>query len=116
MRAAADGSGAGMGGGGWVGHATPAAPAAVLPTEGKAAVDLAPRLADLKTEERAEPSETVRTVAGDRFRKLGTAWVDQRFKPAQPTLRLRALGAACFRLLARHPEVKSVLALGERVT
>ena len=94
-------------------HGGPVIPSAPA---GKEAIDLAQRLSDLKTGGRAEESNAMKTVAGQRFRKVGAAWVDERFKPSGPTLKLRVLGAAYFRLLACHPEVKAVLALGERVT
>ena len=84
--------------------------------DGKAAVDLAQRLEDLKSGARVEENAAVRVVAGRRFRKVGAAWVDESHKAGDSTLKLRVLGAAYFRLLARHPEVRAVLALGDRVT
>ena len=75
-----------------------------------------PALAELKTGARAETSTTQRAVAGRQFRKVGGAWVDQAFKPAMPTLRLRVLGKAYFRLLARHPELSPIFAMGSRIT
>ncbi len=92
------------------------APVAGVASSGKEAVDLAQRLAELKTGARAETSTTQRTVAGRPFRKVGGAWVDQAFKPSMPTLRLRVLGKAYFRLLARHPELGPIFAMGNRVT
>ncbi len=92
------------------------APVAGVPSSGKEAIDLAQRLAELKTSVRAEASNSQRTVAGRRFRKVGEAWVDQAFKTSTPTLRLRVLGQAYFRLLARHPGLGPVFALGGRVT
>ena len=70
----------------------------------------------MKTGARAETSTTQRTVAGRQFRKVGEAWVDQAFKPSMPTLRLRVLGKAYFRLLAQHPELSPIFALGNRIT
>ncbi len=87
-----------------------------LPSSGKEAIDLAERVADLKTGARAERSTTERTIAGRRFRKVGDAWVDQTFKSSMPTLRLRVLGQAYFQLLAAHPELSAIFALGNRVT
>jgi hypothetical protein len=92
------------------------APVAGIASSGKEAVDLAQRLAELKTGARAETSTTQRTVAGRPFQKVGGAWVDQAFKPSMPTLRLRVLGKAYFRLLARHPELSPIFAMGNRVT
>ena len=90
------------------------APAATMGA--KEAIDLAQRLSDLKTAGRAEGSDTVRTLDGRRFRKVDAAWVDERFEPSSPTLKLRFLGKAYFRLLERHPELKAILALGDRIT
>jgi len=42
--------------------------------------------------------------------------VDQAFTPSTPTLRLRVLGKAYFRMLAQHPELSPIFALGNRVT
>ena len=49
----------------------------------------------------------------DQIRKVG---VDQGFTSSTPTLRLRVLGKAYFRLLDRHPELGPVFALGKRIT
>jgi len=92
------------------------APVAVLASSGKEAIELAQRLAELKTGTRAETSSTQRAVAGRQFRKFGEAWVDQAFKPSTPTLRLRVLGKAYFRILVHHPELSPIFALGNRVT
>ncbi len=96
--------------------ATGGGPVAGSPPSRKEAIDLAQRLSDLKTGSRVEGSNAVRMAGGRRFRKDGAAWVDERYLPAAPTLKLRVLGAAYFRLLARHPEVGAILALGDRVT
>ena len=87
-----------------------------LSSSGKDAVDLAERVAELKTGTRPESAATERTVAGRRFRKVGGAWVDQTFKSSMTTLRLRALGKAYFQLLAEHPELSAIFALGTRIT
>ncbi len=89
---------------------------AALPSSGKEAVDLAQRVADLKTGARPESATTERLVAGRRFRKAGEAWIDQTFKSSMPTLRLRVLGKAYFKLLADHPELSAIFALGSRLT
>ena len=116
------GMGGGMGGGGIVGprrghgRALASAPEresndasdsetsiAALPSSGKEAVDLAERVAELKTGSRPDAVATERTVAGRRFRKVAEAWIDETFKSSMPTLRLRVLGQAYFQLLAEHP-------------
>jgi Ca-activated chloride channel family protein len=92
----------------------PTAPA--QPASGKEAVDLAQGLADLKLGARAETSTGPRTVAGRRFQKVGDAWVDQGFTSSTPTLRLRVLGKAYFRLLGSHRDLRLIFALGNRIT
>lgn len=87
-----------------------------LPSSGKEAVDLAERVAELKTGVRAEASTSERTVDGRQFRKVGEAWIDQTFKSSMPILRVRLLGKAYFQLLAEHPELGAIFALGIRVT
>jgi hypothetical protein len=87
-----------------------------LAPSGKEAIDLAQRVADLKTGARAETSTRERTIAGRRFRKIGEAWVDQTFKSSMATLHLRVFSKAYFRLLAAHPELSAIFALGNRVT
>ncbi len=89
---------------------------ATLPSSGKEAVDLAERVAELKTGSRPDAVTTERTVAGRRFRKVAEAWIDETFKSSMPTLRLRVLGKAYFQLLAEHPELSAIFALGSRVT
>jgi Ca-activated chloride channel family protein len=89
---------------------------AALTPSGKEAIDLAERIADLKAGSRAERSTSERTIAGRRFRKAGEAWVDETFKSSMATVRLRVLGQAYFRLLAAHPELYAIFALGNRVT
>jgi Ca-activated chloride channel homolog len=90
--------------------------AAAQASSGKEAVDLAQGLADLKMGARAETSAGPRTIAGRRFRKAGDAWVDQGFTSSTPTLRLRVMGKAYFRLLDSHPELRLIFALGNRIT
>lgn len=82
---------------------------------GKAAIDLAQRLAELKTQGRLEEIPAVKTVAGRKFRKLDDTWVDERFEPGAKTVKIRAFGAAYFRLLERHGELRPILALGTHV-
>jgi hypothetical protein len=98
------------------GSNSPGGSIADLPSSGKEAVDLAERVAELKTGTRADSAATERTVAGRRFRRVGEAWVDQTFKASMPTLRLRVLGNAYFQLLAEHPELSAIFALGSRLT
>jgi hypothetical protein len=57
-----------------------------------------------------------RTIAGRRFHKVEDAWVDQGLTTSTPVLRLRVLGNAYFRLLAQHPELSPIFALGKTIT
>ncbi len=48
--------------------------------------------------------------------RLREAWVDQAYTASTPRLRLRVLGEAYFRILATHPELSPIFALGNRIT
>jgi len=91
------------------------APMGGIASSGKEAIDLAQRLAEMKAGTRADTSAQ-RAVAGRLFRRVREAWVDQAFKPSTPTLRLRVLGKAYFRILAQHPSLGPIFALGHQVT
>ncbi len=88
---------------------------ASTPVSGEAAVDLSQRLADLKTKGWVESAPTVRIVGGHRFREVDGLWVDERFDASAPTVVLQPFGASYFRLLERHPDLKDILALGDRL-
>ena len=92
-----------------------AEPVAGAPVSGKAAIEMAKRLADLKTQGRIDSAPTVRVVDGHRFREVEGAWIDERFDASAETLALRPFGPAYFRILERHPELKDVLSLGDRL-
>jgi Ca-activated chloride channel homolog len=98
------------------GSSAATAPPARLASSGKEAIELAERVADLKAAMTAETPASHQAVGGRRFRKVGDAWVDQAFTASTPTLRLRVLGEAYFRLLAQHHELGPIFALGNRVT
>jgi hypothetical protein len=87
-----------------------------VPATGKAAIDWAQHLAGLKMEEHLRDPDVTRTIAGRRFRNIDGAWVDQGLTDSTPLLQLRVLGTAYFRLLARHPELSPIFALGNQVT
>jgi hypothetical protein len=89
---------------------------AAIPSSGKEAVDLAERVAELKAGARPDSAATERTLAGRRFKKVGEAWIDQTFKSPMLTVRIRVLGIAYFQLLAKHPELTAIFALGSRIT
>ena len=57
--------------------------------------------------------DTERTIAGRRFRKWRSLGRSD-FQISMATLRLRVLGQAYFRLLAEHPELSAIFALGNR--
>ena len=61
------------------------------------------------------PSAT-RFVQGRAFREVGGMWVDSRYRRGMRTLRLRYGSEAYFALLRARPELRSTLALGQRVT
>lgn len=57
----------------------------------------------------------MKTVDGLRFHNVDGVWVDERFERSATTVRIKAMGDGYFRLLERHPELKNILALGQRL-
>jgi Ca-activated chloride channel homolog len=86
-----------------------------ISSSGTEAIDLAQKLAELKTNGRLDSLPLVQNAAGHPFRKVDDVWVDDRYESSAKTLKLKAFGSAYFRLLANHPELKTVFALGDRV-
>jgi Ca-activated chloride channel family protein len=96
---------------------TPApAPAieAPLPQAGKEGVELALVLDALRNEEQLKECKTVQ-ACGKSCREIGGAWVDEAYKPDMKIVRVRAMSDAYFKLLAKHPEMKDVFRLGNRI-
>lgn len=93
---------------------TTAAPAPVsLPQAGKEGVDLALMLKTL-SEAKSGECKTCQ-VAGRTCCDLGGVWIDQDCKPGTKQLVVKAQSEAYFKLLAKHPELKDVFRLGNRL-
>ncbi|HKI36694.1 MAG TPA: VIT domain-containing protein [Gemmataceae bacterium] len=80
-------------------------------TEG---VNLALVLDDLRNGDKIADAPT-KPAAGRTCVEVNGAWVDNGYDAKTPTLKVKAMSAAYFRILARHPEMKDVLRLGNRV-
>ncbi|MCB9728577.1 MAG: VWA domain-containing protein [Deltaproteobacteria bacterium] len=63
-----------------------------------------------------EDTAGLRHVAGRAFRWTGGAWVDTAIRDGAERIRVAPYSDAWWRLLALRPELKSALALGERVS
>lgn len=94
--------------------AAPPAPPLVDPQTGKAGVDLAVQLNEMRTQSQVGP-KLLRQAAGRTCVDLGGLWADQGFDSAMKQVKVKAMSSAYFRLLERHPELKEVFQLGKRV-
>ncbi len=81
---------------------------------GKDGVDLALVLNDLRNGDKIAHAAT-QQAAGRTCVQVNGAWVDNGYDAKAPTLKVKAMSAAYFRILARHPEMKDVLRLGNRL-
>jgi Ca-activated chloride channel family protein len=81
---------------------------------GTAGVNLALVLGDLRNGDKIASAAT-RQAAGRTCIEVKGAWVDSGFDSKMTTVKVKAQGAAYFRILARHPEMKDVFRLGNRV-
>ena len=87
------------------------APTAQTGTEG---VNLALVLDDLRNGDRIAHAAT-KSASGRTCVEVNGAWIDNGFDAKMTTLKVKALSAAYFRILERHPEMKDVFRLGNRV-
>lgn len=78
---------------------------------GKVAIDLAEHLRGLRSDSQVSRT-SLRTVNGRTCVQLGGAWIDDGFNDKLPTIAVKALGRAYFRMLERQPEMRDVFALG----
>jgi Ca-activated chloride channel family protein len=81
---------------------------------GKFAVDLSLRLSELRNQSQVG-REKMRPAAGRNCVNVRGVWVDDRFDPKLPVVKLKAQGAAYFRILERQPQMSEVFRLGNRV-
>jgi Ca-activated chloride channel family protein len=84
------------------------------PETGAEAVEAAKSIADLKRAER--PTGLAIKKVGERtFEYWSGFWVDRQYKTEMPTVEVKYLSDAYFKILAAAPELKDVFALGDRV-
>jgi Ca-activated chloride channel family protein len=58
---------------------------------------------------------TSRQVCGRTMLDVGGVWIDDKYDPKLPVLRIKAQSDAYFLLLAKQPKLKEVFQLGNRV-
>ncbi len=126
--------GGGRGGGAPVTGAAPPPPAPIKPAdvekakkdarerlksaEGESAVSAAKELGALKTSTTVDgrrAATTVQSALGRAFTFASGFYVDEKCKPADKSLEVRAFSDAYFQVLKLRPDLKSALALGEQV-
>jgi hypothetical protein len=81
---------------------------------GKLGVDLAVQLQKLRQQDRVAAT-SARQAAGRTCLEVGGVWIDEGFDAKMPSVVVKAQGKAYFRLLERHPEIKEVFQLGNRL-
>ncbi len=80
----------------------------------KLGVDLAVSTGALKNQTQLQATAT-RRVNNRSLLEYGGVWIDEGFNAKTPTLAVKAQSDAYFKLLALHPEMKAVFALGNHV-
>ena len=86
-------------------------PTAQTGTQG---VDLALQLNELKTADQASVGES-RPAMGRTFVQLNGVWTDQALTAEAKTVKVKVLSDVYFLLLKKHPELREVFQLGQRV-
>jgi len=81
---------------------------------GEVGVVLSQQSEALRNGDRPE-QKGARTVGKRNCLNVNGVWIDDGFDAKMPTLAVKALSAAYFRILERHPEMKEVFQLGNRL-
>ena len=81
---------------------------------GKEGVDLALQLNEMRNQDRVARA-TAKQAAGRKCLDLGGVWTDDSVDAKMPLVKLKAQSDAYFRMLERHPEMREVFQLGNRV-
>jgi len=92
----------------------PVTASAPLPKSGASGVELALQLKKLRTEDKAGASNRCK-AAGRDCTQINGFWCDDTFEAKVETIKVKALGKAYFRMLEKHPELKEVFKLGQKV-
>jgi Ca-activated chloride channel family protein len=85
-------------------------------TAGESGRRMSERLRDMREANREQSSVVTRYVSGRLFLNRGGAWIEDGAESAGETLEIRYLSQAYFDLLARRPDLREVLSMGENVT
>src|SRR5262249_40951180 len=78
---------------------------------GRLGVDLALEMNNLRNQDRLE-RKALRNVAGRNCIEIGGVWIDEGFDVKKPTVTVKAMSDAYFRILERQPQGKEVFQLG----
>jgi Ca-activated chloride channel family protein len=78
---------------------------------GRLGVDLSLQTESLRRQSRLTPS-AVRRAAGHGCLEVGGVWIDEGFTVKMPTVTVRAMSKAYFRILERQPSMREVFRLG----
>ena len=81
---------------------------------GTLGVDYALQLKALRSQEQLSKART-REAAGRTCISIRGVWVDQNFDAKMTLVKVKAMSAAYFRLLEKHPELKEVFQMGKRI-
>jgi len=81
---------------------------------GKEGVDLSLLLSDLRNQDRVSQA-TVRQAAGRKLLNLHGVWTDEGAHEKLPVVKIKAQSEAYFDMLKRHPEMREVFQLGNRI-
>jgi Ca-activated chloride channel family protein len=81
---------------------------------GRVGVELALQLKELRDQSQLDAT-AVKRVGGRNLRDVGGVWLDDTFDAKMTLVEVKALSAAYFRILERHPEMAQVFQLGKRV-
>jgi Ca-activated chloride channel homolog len=82
--------------------------------EGKLGVDLALQMNELRQQERVVRTAS-RNVQSRNLLEVGGVWIDEGFGDKTPSITIKAMSKAYFRLLERHPKMREVYQLGNYV-
>ncbi|MGE0785838.1 MAG: VIT domain-containing protein [Sandaracinaceae bacterium] len=104
--------GGGSGGGGESSGRTASAPHAASGESGRR---IARAVRGMREAERAQEASRTRFVAGHTFRLIQDMWVDRAYRRTLRTLHVRAGSAGWIALSRDRPDLRPLLALGERV-
>jgi Ca-activated chloride channel family protein len=81
---------------------------------GKLGVDLSLQTANLRNLSRMEQS-ALRRVGNRNCLEIGGVWIDEGYDAKTPTVAIKAMSDAYFRMLERQPQVKEVFQLGNHL-